>query len=79
MTIFDPVFTPGDASYLRDHAGYVVLSVRTEKEDDDPPLRVVLMHGGSRSRSRLSQRIMRPTWIQWYICRIATCLSLRRF
>ena len=37
MTIFDPVFTPGDASYLRDHVGYVVLSVRTEQEVDDPP------------------------------------------
>ena len=32
VTIFDPAFTPGDASYLRDHAGYFVLSVRTEVE-----------------------------------------------
>jgi len=36
VTIFDPAFTPGDASYLRDHAGYVVLSVRTGQELDDP-------------------------------------------
>lgn len=32
VTIFDPVFTPGDTSYLRDHAGYVVLPVRLENE-----------------------------------------------
>ena len=36
VTIFDPVFTPGDVSYLGDHAGYVVLSVRTEQVDDPP-------------------------------------------
>ncbi|KAF9653037.1 hypothetical protein BDM02DRAFT_2126055 [Thelephora ganbajun] len=30
VTIFDPVFTPDDASYLRDHAGYVVLSTEPE-------------------------------------------------
>jgi hypothetical protein len=28
VTIFDPAFTPGDTSYLRDYAGYTVLSVR---------------------------------------------------
>jgi len=30
VTIFDPAFTPGDASYLRDHAGYAVLSAEPE-------------------------------------------------
>jgi hypothetical protein len=29
VTIYDPVFTPGDASYLRDYAGYVVPKVRS--------------------------------------------------
>lgn len=28
VTIFDPVFTQGDARYLREYAGYVVPSVR---------------------------------------------------
>lgn len=41
MTIFDPVFTPGDATYLKDDAGYVVLSVRTGQEVDDPALQSV--------------------------------------
>lgn len=30
VTIFDPVFTPGDAAYLRDQVGYVVLSAEPE-------------------------------------------------
>lgn len=32
VTIFDPIFTPSDATYLKDYAGYVVLSVRIEGE-----------------------------------------------
>lgn len=31
VTIFDPVFTSGDSSYLRDHAGYIVPSVRIRR------------------------------------------------
>lgn len=77
VTIFDPVFTPGDVSYLGDDAGYVVLSVSTEQEVGDPSLQVV--SDGLCSRSRLSRRITRPNWIRWRICRIATCPSLRRF
>jgi len=30
VTIFDPVFTSGDGSYLKDHAGYVVPSTEPE-------------------------------------------------
>ena len=31
VTIFDPVFTSGDISYLRDQVGYIVPSVRGVK------------------------------------------------
>ena len=43
MTIFDPAFTPGDASYLRDHAGYAVLSVRTELNETSVILHLELI------------------------------------
>jgi len=36
VTIFDPAFTPGDASYLRDHAGYIVPSVEPQSYETEP-------------------------------------------
>lgn len=49
MTIFDPIFTPSDAAYLKDHAEYVVLSVRIKGKGRRSPfddlLKLVSNHG----------------------------------
>ena len=43
MTVFDPVFTPADAAYFKDYAGYIVLPVRIE--ENDPRLLTVSNRG----------------------------------